>query len=590
MESATSIEAVLECGGQSLEVRHLSIGPDLIVIQLALRGDSAACPCCHWPSRRVHSRYMRTIQDLPWRNTPVVLRWEVRRFGCEQESCPRKIFAEPLEPLVSRRARTTQRLDQTLATIGLECGGEPGRRLCGEMGIVTSGDSILRRLRALPLDQELSPRVIGIDDFALAKGQRYGTVLVDHESHRVVDLLPDRSSHSTAQWLQSQPQVEVVTRDRSGLYAKGISTANQDTLQVADRFHLHANLREALVRLLDRHHAQITAAAKVAAENAQALENSQATREALQRAFPADAVEAPVDAVEAPADAVEAQPPAVAEVASPLPDPATSSKAGQLSMERRARRLETYQKVVALKDSGMSLRAISRQLGIGWRLAKKFLHADVFPERARARRPRGVNPFAGELRRLWDSNLHNARELHRRLCQAGFTGSYHMVRRQVAAWRDAGNQSNTPGANARRSAAARPSRISSNRLSWLLLQAQIKQEPGEEELVQQLLNSCEPVRVACELALEFKQAMTGGGSEPLRQWIGRASVPSIPAEIRSFAEGLERDWACVKPAVETPWNNGRAEGHVNRIKLIKRKMYGRANFDLLRIRVLARGP
>jgi transposase len=581
MESTTSIEAVLDCGEQLLEVRHLAIRPDLIVIQLARRSDSVACPHCGSPSHRVHSRYMRTISDLPWRGTPVVLRWEVRRFCCDDESCRQRIFAERLEPLVMRRARTTNRLDETLAIIGMECGGEPGRRLSSELGIHTSGDSILRRVRALPLDQKLSPRMIGIDDFALRKGQRYGTVLVDHESHQVIDLLPDRSSESTAEWLKSQPQVELVTRDRSTLYAKGISASNPNAIQVADRFHLHANLRDALVRLLDRHHAEISAAAKVAAENAQALKVSKPTdRETIRG-----------DVVPETAES-DAQPIITSETAPlpALPDPATLSKPARLSMERRARRLEKYQKVVALQDSGMSLRAISQQLGLGRDLVTKFLRAGTFPERAKTRRPCGNNPIAGELRRLWDSNIHNARELHRRLCKTGFTGSYQMVCRQVAPWRDAEIQSHTPGRNAHRPSQASPSRISSNRLSWLLLQGRVEQEPGEEELVQQLLSTCEPVRSAFELALEFKQVMAAGQSEPLRHWIDRASDATVPMEIRAFAEGLDRDWASVKAAVEMRWSNGRAEGHVNRIKLIKRKMYGRANFDLLRIRVMARGP
>jgi transposase len=523
---------------------------------------------------------MRTIADLPWRGTPVILRWEVRRFFCDDDQCAQVIFAEQLEPLAPRRRRTTRRLDQALATIGVECGGEPGRRLSAELGIHTSGDTILRRVRALPLEQKLTPRVIGIDDFALRKGHRYGTVVVDHESHRVVDLLPDRSSESTAHWLASQPQVELVTRDRSTLYAKGISTSNPDAVQVADRFHLHANLREALVRLLDRHHAEISAAAKVAAENTKTLHESTPTSEEAKQA---DVTVAQAECVTGPA-INEPAPPAA-------PDPATLSKVARLSMQRRARRLEKYQKVVALQDSGMSLRAIARQLGIGRDSVTKFLRARSFPERAKTRRPRGINRVADELRRLWDSDIHNARELHRKLRATGFTGSYQMVCRQVAPWRDAVIQSNTPGRNARpRPVESKPLRISSNRLSWLLLQSQLEREPGEEQLIQQLLATCEPVRTACELALEFKQIMPAGQSEPLRQWIGRASGAEVAMEIRSFAEGLERDWPSVKAAIELPWSNGRAEGHVNRIKLIKRKMYGRANFDLLRIRVMTRGP
>jgi transposase len=267
MESAAPIETVLACGEQRVEVRHLAIRPDLIVIQIACRGESAQCPSCSSPSRRVHSRYMRTIADLRWRGTPVAWRWQVRRFFCDDIQCPRRIFAERLEQIAPERGRSTRRLNETLATIGLECGGEPGGRLSAELGILTSGDTLLRRVRAIPLHVELKPRSIGIDDFALRRGHRYGTVVVDHESHRVVDLLPERSSESTARWLVLQPQVEVVTRDRSALYAKGITAANPNAIQVADRFHLHANLREALVRLLDRHHREISAAAKVLADS-----------------------------------------------------------------------------------------------------------------------------------------------------------------------------------------------------------------------------------------------------------------------------------------------------------------------------------
>lgn len=583
MDSATSIESVLACGEQSVEVRHLAIRPELIVIQLGCRAESASCPSCGLLSRRVHSRYMRTITDLPWHGAPVVLRWQMRRFFCDNQRCPRQIFAERLEQVAPRRARTTLRLDETLAAIGVECGGEPGRRLSAELGIRTSGDTILRRVRALlPVEPEEKPSAIGIDDFALRKGHRYGTVVVDHESHRVVDLLPDRSSESTARWLASQPQVQIITRDRSTLYAKAISAANPTAIQVADRFHLHANLREAMVRLLDRHHRDISAAAKTAAAGS-TTEAGAEVETLVPPALPPSS--APASAPPAP-DIVPA--PALEAMA---PDPPRLSKAARLSIERRARRLAKYQKVAELLDSGMSLRAIARQVGMGRDLVSKFLRAGSFPERAKTRRPRAIDGVLGELRQLWDSGIHNARELHRRLRATGFSGSWEMVRRCVAPWRDAVVQAHTPGRKAmRRPAHSKPVRISSDRLSWLLLKPEIEREPAEQKLVEQLLGSCESVRSATDLALQFKQIMPQRQAEPLLGWIERASHGDVAEEIRSFAEGLLRDWPSVKAAVELPWNNGRAEGHVNRIKLIKRKMYGRANFDLLRIRVMARGP
>jgi transposase len=235
------------------------------------------------------------------------------------------------------------------------------------LGILTSGDTILRQVRAIPLRVELKPHTIGIDDFALRKGHRYGTVVVDHESHRVVDLLPERSSESTARWLLSQPQVQVITRDRSSLYAKGITTANPDAIQVADRFHLHANLREALVRLLDRHHREISAAAKTVIHSTP---------------------KAPEQPMIPPPAEVNTLPKELPAPAADTSDPPCMSKAMQLSTERRARRLARYEQVIQLKSSGMSLRAISRKLGMGRDLVTRFLRAGSFPERAKTRRPR----------------------------------------------------------------------------------------------------------------------------------------------------------------------------------------------------------
>jgi len=186
----------------------------------------------------------------------------VRRFFCDQPDCCRTLFAEQIDDLARTRAQATPRFNQTLVRIGMEAGGEPGTRLSIKLGIVTSGDTILRRLRSTSLTAPASPTVIGVDDFALRKGRIYGTLFVDHRSHRVIDLIPERSSESTARWMGQHPSIEIVTRDRSGLYAKGIRDAHTAAIQVADRWHLLANSRQMLVRLLDRLHREIHAVDK----------------------------------------------------------------------------------------------------------------------------------------------------------------------------------------------------------------------------------------------------------------------------------------------------------------------------------------
>jgi transposase len=387
--------------------------------------------------------------------------------------------------------------------------------------------------------------------------------MVDHESGRVMDLLPERSSDSTAAWLAAQPQVEVVTRDRSALYASGITAANPQIVQVADRFHLHVNLREAVVRMLDRHHQDVTAAANPPPVQPQ--------EQGQPEPAPATNAVSPGDAADATADE-----------STPL------SKGAEHSMNRRAKRLARYEQILQLRQSGVGIRAIAKQMGMGRETVKKFLRAGTFPERAKTRRSSLIDRYADELRRLWDSGTRNAMELYKQIAARGFRGSCYLVRRCIAPWRDPAQQTHVSGPRPKsKGARARSARISSNRLSWLLMKEDIERDACEQKLIDQLLATCDPLRIGIDLAKAFKPSLANHQPLELWGWTQRAMEDRVPIEIRSFAEGLVRDAPSVEAAVKLKWSNGRAEGHVNRIKLIKRKMYGRAKFDLLRIRVLA---
>lgn len=556
------IEALLPEAGR-LAVQRIRIEPAKILLELRCTDDAVLCPDCQCPARRGHSRYIRMINDLPWRGVPMVIQWQARRFFCDNPDCQRRIFAEQLPGLVARHGRNTVKMNQALVAIGLECGGEPGRRLTANLGITTSGDTLLRRVRATSPPGDLHPDTIGIDDFAFRKGQRYGTVIVDHQSHKVVDLLPERSSGSTSNWLATQPQVRVVTRDRSSLYANGITDANPQAVQVADRFHLHVNLRDALIRLLDRHHQEVTAATHAAATGQQ----------------PAEPVLADAQPQVCAINAMESATPSASEEA------VVPTRQAQLSMDRRARRLARYEQVRQLRDRGVGVRAIARQMKLGRETVKRFVRAGSFPERAKTQRARCLDSYHQQLRQLYDSGIHSATELHRQLRSKGFTGSDYAVRRYIAAWRDPAERGRVSGPRPT-AKPAKPVRVSSNRLSWLLLKDEIERDADEHKLIDQLLTTCKEIRVGVAMAREFKPALAEHRAEDLWAWTTRATQLEVPAEIRSFAEGLVRDAASVAPAVQLTWSNGRAEGHVNRIKLIKRKMYGRANFDLLRKRVL----
>ena len=222
---------------------------DGLAFELRTKGTGAACPLCDRSSTRVHSSYSRKIADLPRHGTPVVLRLRARKFFCNEPSCERKIFCERL-PEVAAHARKTNRLERALLAIVLELGGRAGARLAEELGLVVGRDSLLSRAkRAAPRD-EGKVRVLGVDDFAFRKGHSYGTILVDLERHKVVDLLPERSQESLLVWLKEHPEIEVATRDRSHIYREGLAKGAPEAIQVTDRWHLLHNLASVLEEAL----------------------------------------------------------------------------------------------------------------------------------------------------------------------------------------------------------------------------------------------------------------------------------------------------------------------------------------------------
>ena len=220
------------------------------------------CPLCGSGSSRVHSRYLRTVSDLPWHGVSVKLDVRVRRFFCDEASCQRRIFCERL-PEVAARARKTDRLDEALLAIALELGSRAGARVALELGIVAARDTMLKRIKGAPLPKVGKVRVLEVDDFAFKKGSTYGTILVDLERHEVVDLLQERSQESLVAWLNnhSGTEVEVATCDRSNIYREGLAKGAPGATQVADRWHLLHNLTLALEHYLLQKQPQLRKAA-----------------------------------------------------------------------------------------------------------------------------------------------------------------------------------------------------------------------------------------------------------------------------------------------------------------------------------------
>lgn len=229
-----------------LHLNLLDASETTITAVVTMTAEEAACPLCQRDSARIHSRYTRTVADLPWMGCAVRLELHIRRFFCPNPECTRQIFTERLPSVVAPYARRTTRLTDLFTLIGFALGGEAGKRLVAGMGLETSPDTLLRLIRAQPEEQAPTPRVLGVDDFSFCKRKSYGTILIDLERRVPIDLLPDREAATLKKWLEDHPGVEIISRDRGGSYADGARQGAPKARQGASRFHLLMNLSETM--------------------------------------------------------------------------------------------------------------------------------------------------------------------------------------------------------------------------------------------------------------------------------------------------------------------------------------------------------
>ena len=222
----------------SIRVIDVVHAPDRIIVHGCVRAAKPVCPDCRELSNANHGRYARTLCDLPWQGKPVCLCVQVRRFVCRNPDCRRRTFSERLGVAARPSARRSERLREIQRHLGLALGGEPGERLSRRLGMATSADTLVRLVRSGDVPPCVSPRVVGIDEWAWRRGRRYGTMIVDLEINEIVDLLPDRDAGTLANWLKAHPAVEIIARDRAEVFADGIRAGAPDVCQVVDRWHL----------------------------------------------------------------------------------------------------------------------------------------------------------------------------------------------------------------------------------------------------------------------------------------------------------------------------------------------------------------
>lgn len=472
----------------------------------------------------MHGRYQRTLADTAIAGRPVRIRLHVRRFVCDAPDCGRRTFAEQFDGLTVPHARCSPPLRHALTSIAVMLAGRPGARLAASLGMTASRDTLLNLLRGLPEPPVGPVTAIGIDDFAFRKGRVYGSILLDMRTHRPIDVLPDREAATLAAWLQNHPGVEVICRDRAGAYADGARTGAPDAIQVADRWHLWNNLCEAVHRTVLHHRACLP---------------EPATTPAM---VEADDARPPIAAAETPAT---------------------------------TRLRERYTRVRELLDDGMQRQTIASIMGLNPDTVARYADAAGIEQLlASKQRNSALDPFKTYLDTRWNAGCTDAVRLTTELRERGYHGSDRTVRRYLEPLRANGSPAaHTP-------TPPRPRHVT----GWLTRHPD-DVHPKHHARLQAIQARCPQLDALGRLVTDFAKIVCQRDGHRLDAWLSAAETADLP-ELHIFAAGLRRDLTAVTNGLTLPWNSGPVEGTVCKIKALKRAMYGRANFALLRHRIL----
>ncbi len=546
-----SIFAALLPADDLVRIQCVRFDRTSLVVDLVTSQPFAPCPRCGQNSSKVQGRYHRLIRDQPCLGHPLILSLMARKFACQSLDCPQSVFCERVPGLTEKYARTTGEMSLSQRAIGLALGGEAGARLAVKLALSASPDTILRRIKSASQECRPRPRYVGIDDWALRKGQVYGTILIDLERGTVIDLLPGRDGEELKNWLSANPQVEVITRDRWPAYIEAATLAAPQAKQVADRFHLLCNVREAIEKVLSRHGDEIRIAS--AAVNREEFSQDSAR-------------EAPVTSEE------------------PTLEPRTEKDARR--EDKRRLREDHFKEVKELTARGEPCRKIARLLGVDVKSVRRYRRLDRCPNWNPGRLPpTRLDPYAPLIREWIGAGNRKSIDLFKLLKDKGFAGSYDATRRYLnRIIGSTGRPGPRPaGAQHRNAVRSRQPAPSPRKLSFRIMNP--KPKGRSAKILERIRTQNPKLAAALCLAEELLDMFRQKGSMTLAGW--KSKVDDLgSADLKNLAASLIHDSKAVEAAISTTWSNGPVEGQVNRLKTIKRQMYGRAGMKLLKARVL----
>ena len=511
-----------------LNLDHNSTHVDFHVISNQI---SSFCPLCLFCTTKIHSKYIRTIGDLPVSGKIVQLKLHVRKFFCENINCIRKIFTERFKHQLNSYGRRFERLNEQLSSMGLELGGNVAHRISKLSFVKISASTILRLIVKCPIPAIKLPKIIGVDDWAFKKRLKYGTIIVDLETNEVIDLLPDREAVTLTNWLKAHSSVETVSRDRSSTYASGITQASDKIIQIADRWHILKNLTEGFERFLNTQRGSLRDIS---------VELSQQQHES--------------------------------ENIVPVP-PVISKKDTSIT----GKYYDNFLKTKALQHDGVSKRKIAKMLKMSRNTINRYWNRTSFLPKV-SHKKSNILDFEDYLIKRWQQGEQNVKNLFEEIKEQGFKNDIKIVYELVRQYPKTNFE---PIPNA-----VKIKYYSSQQLSiWLSTFRKDWSEEWPQAYLEKLLKDNPIINKVRKVILDFRRLMKEKEGDKLAAWCDEV-INDDDENIKGFAKGILNDFQAVYQGFISSWSNGPVEGQVNRLKNIKRQTYGRASFELLRKRVV----
>ncbi|MCW3789689.1 ISL3 family transposase [Plebeiibacterium sediminum] len=531
-----------------LNIKRVTSENDNIQIYASIKSKKAQCPTCNKYSNSIHDNYERNLTDLPILNSKTEIILRTRKFKCKNAQCHQKVFSEQI-PFVAKYARRTKRVSNKLDTLSIELTSKQGSMLSEEFRIKVSPSTITRMAHKQPLPPIKQPKILGVDDWAYRKGVSYGTILIDMETSKPIDVLESREGDDLKDWLKKYKDIKVVTRDRASAYCAAITEICPNTVQVADRFHLLMNLSDALDKYFKFLNPKINELIK--SKTNELLDNTINKTSIQNNTFKIQKID-------------------------------TDKCVSKTKIDQRE---VIFKKLKELQEQNVAIKKISRDLGISRGTVRSYFQYTTLPPKSYNKQT-NIDLFTEHIIYRLNENV-SGKEIINEIKELGYDGSQTQAYYNINIIKEKYNLSFSKLGQLQTVKIPFVKPLTTRELAKTIGASftSIK-EISKKEYLKTLLENLPELKIVRKLVIIFK-TMFWRGKGNIERWINFIKKSKYKLTgLTSFANGLMSDIKAVKNGINLHWSNGAVEGHVNRIKSKKRQMYGRAKFDLLRRKII----